>query len=806
MSIRTFIILAGVSIAMRIQARESDANTYPNSHATQTTAITPVTIEADGQKAVLSNGLVTVEFDLATGTYSVNDLATGETVLADAGVCNTWEDDFKLSVESQSDVSDTFGKGKQIRLRVTDPWYGSWDPAPAPLFSYTVYEGSSAVVMGFGLATPEYCSIKLREAFPLARGKLFPGKTFSNPLTLNGSAGSETAEVKPGLARRSPNSLMITGLVEGKRRTVVWGGLGYADFGKYAAIRDGILELKAEDPVGRLVPTKEIYFPKDTFYLDVATTDPFVALEKYGRAMRLANNAKPNVYDFPVLCGWGVGALSGLGNINNSAKLVGELDLANRCGLTRYTKVGIRLEPDKYHGDSEQGWWDDAHWAKFGHLVAPYDTMAKWCAAISSRNGIPYTYFQVGMPSDDYARAFPGHMLFNDISQIERKHSHHQPQVSFDYTDPGFQKHMRVVWSRLRKDGMRGIKFDYPETGWRPEGGFDDRYATAASAYRKAFELAREGLGPDAFLDERNMGESNRPRLDVAAGIVDTQRNWGDSNAFVPGMVSVGGLRWYKNRTVFNYYPDSKCVHGCTPEIRKSMLTMVYLTSGRIDLATSFSLFTPEITHDFSRIYPAYHEPFTARPLDAFTGIKDPQVYDLELSQDWHQIALFNSGKKPAAISTAISGDRTTNAVGLDPKSEYYAYEFWTDTFLGKLPSTGRVEQTLDPRHCAMISLRKVQPNPQILSTNRHVLQGWVELSDTKWNSAARHLTGTAKVIGGEAFKMVVAGNGSKPVEVTAKDATARIEPHTVPGLYVITLEQPSNGDTLWQVEFESAK
>ena len=40
--------------------------------------------------------------------------------------------------------------------------------------------------------------------------------------------------------------------------------------------------------------------------------------------------------------------------------------------------------------------------------------------------------------------------------------------------------------------------------------------------------------------------------------------------------------------------------------IRRSMLTMVYLTSGRIDLATSFSLFTPEITRDFSRIYPAY--------------------------------------------------------------------------------------------------------------------------------------------------------------------------------------------------------
>ena len=129
----------------------------------------------------------------------------------------------------------------------------------------------------------------------------------------------------------------------------------------------------------------------------------------------------------------------------------------------------------------------------------------------------------------------------------------------------------------------------------------------------------------------------------VTAGIVDTQRNWTDSNAYVPAMITISGLRWYKNRTVFNYFPDTKTVHDCTPAIRQSMLTMVFLTSGRIDLATSFTLFTPEIVHDFSRIYPAYREPFTARPLDAFTGAVDPRIYDLELTADWHQVALFNT-------------------------------------------------------------------------------------------------------------------------------------------------------------------
>ena len=168
--------------------------------------------------------------------------------------------------------------------------------------------------------------------------------------------------------------------------------------------------------------------------------------------------------------------------------------------MTKYTKVGIRLEPDKYNGDTEQGWWDDEHWAKFKHLVPPYETMAKWCQAIKERNGVPYTYLQIGMPSDDYARAFPGHMLFNDNSRLGMGHI--RPSVSFDYTDPDFQAHMLSTFKRLRKEGMGGIKFDYPEFGWHPEGGFENRYATTAFAYREIFRVVREGLGPDAFVNK----------------------------------------------------------------------------------------------------------------------------------------------------------------------------------------------------------------------------------------------------------------------------------------------------------------
>ncbi|MFP6879295.1 MAG: hypothetical protein VCA37_20875 [Roseibacillus sp.] len=776
----------------------------------------PVTYE-DGR---LSNGIIFVDFD-EEGGFSIHDAKSKDPLLSDSRFWLPRGKRGKVVRMSAEDVEDALGLGRRVVLEVADfNELGYWGRPGRSyanrIYTYALYENNPALVCGFGLKMPSYLSLRLMESTPLAGGRLFGGKEIKEPMTLNGSAGMDRTLVRPGLDRRSPNSLMLTGLVDGERRTAVWGGLGNEAFAKFTILQDGSPTFYAADPIGRLVDEEERYIPGDTFYLDVHTRDPFEALERYGWAMRIANNASPNVYDFPVLCGWSVSHISKLPNVNNSAKLIGELEHANKCGLTKYTKVSLRLEPDKYHRDTEQSWWDDAHMREFKHLVEPYESIAKWSKAMNARHGVPYIYMQLGMPSDDFVRKYPQYMLFNDGSEVDRstpewvpgrnrrqKHHHHQPYATYDYTDKEFSKHFVKAWSKLREDGIRGVKVDYPATAWRPEGGFDDRYATTNSAYRRAFALLREAFGKDGLIDERNLGESSRPCLDVTAGLVDTQRTWGDSNNYSPGMVSISGLRWYKNRTVFNYYPDTKAVHDCSPEIRRSLLTMMFLSSGRIDLATSFSLFTPEITHDFSRIYPHYQEPKTARPLDAFTGVTDPQVYDLELTPDWHQVALYNTSDEKAEVSTAISGQRVDNAIGLDPDGHYHAYEFWSDTYLGKLPGTARIGRELEPNHCAMISVRNAQAHPQVLSTNRHILQGWVELKDVRWDPESRTLDGTARVIGGEPFQIVVANNGAKAIKLEANGAEVVLAAHPVAGLSRLTLSASTNAEVEWTLSYK---
>jgi hypothetical protein len=767
----------------------------------------PVTY-ADGK---LGNGIVTVAFE-AQGTFTIQDAKTGDVLLSDARFALPWGRTGNVESITVADLTDELGTGKRVTLSVVDANELRYHIATKQIFTYALYENHPALVCGFGLKAPSFLSLRVRESRPLGGGKFFAGKMIEKPLTLNGGAGAAPTTVEPGLTRSAANALMLTGTVEGTRRTAVWGGLRYREFGAYAVLQNGSPAFYSEDPIGRLIDEDQTWLAHDTLYLDVHTREPFEALERYGLAMRAANHASPNIYDFPVLCGWSVGALSKLPNVNNSAKLIGELEQANKSGITKYTQVSLRMEPDKYHFDTEQGWWDDERFRLHKHLVEPYETMAKWCKAMCAGGGIPYIYMQLGMPADDFARQFPQWMLFNDSSEVDKftpgknlkyRHPHHQPYVTYDYTDKEFQAHFLKVWKKIATDGVRGVKVDYPATAWRPEGGFDDRYSTTNAAYRKAFELLREAFGKKGFIDERNLGESTRPCLEVTAGVVDTQRTWADSKDYEPAMISISGLRWYKNRTVFNYYPDTKAVHGITPEIRRSLLTMVFLTSGRLDLASSFSLFTPEITHDVSRTYPHYPEAKSARPLDAFIGVKDPQVYDLGLTPDWHQITFYNTGKESAAISTAISGHCADNAIGLDPSAEYHAYEFWTDTYLGKLSGKARLERELESNHCAMISVRKAEPNPQVVSTDRHLLQGWVDLTNVCWGAAGKTLSGTAHVIGGEPFKIAIAHNGAKPLKAQATGGAAKLEAHAAQGLGSLVLTAKENTDVKWSLQYE---
>jgi hypothetical protein len=520
------------------------------------------------------------------------------------------------------------------------------------------------------------------------------------------------------------------------------------------------------------------------------------------------------INNFPTVDGWCVATYGGGSEPTNTAGMVAQIDAAAKSGFLRYSKVGIRLIPDDYGANNEQGWWDDAHWQQYGHYVKPYETTKKWGQAVIERGGIPLIYNQTFSNSLDFIAAHPEWYLFNDTKRFfDEKGQRTAVQGVLDYTDPGFKAHMRKVYENLKDGGVAGLMFDYPEQNFLLDGGFEDKYATAAAAYRAVFEFPKAILGPDCYVDERNAWAQHSidrgSFMDVTAGLVDSQRVWGDNDIVTPEMISRCGHRWYKNRVIFTYDMDSKSLSKASPNNRdglRQLLTMVYTVAPRLVLASSFSRMTPEQVHDLSRIYPIHDTPRSARPLDAFTredGI--PHIYDQVIDDSWHQLAFYNPDVAAAGtISVDIGKDSSFGGMGLKADKSYYVYDFWNDAFLGKFAGAGKLEQVLRPGEVRMMSVHEVTDHPQFISSNRHVMQGYVDVLKTAWDPATRTLSGSSKVVGGETYKLVIATNGLKPAACAAQGAKAEVklnEPASA-GIAVLSIDQAANGTVDWTVTF----
>ena len=794
----------------------------------------PVTLRQEQDVLWLENAFTQVKYDLEGGVFSVVNKVDALEVIKDAGAGankrsfagaakRTWKETAATDALGEGRTMSITTEGKDLDL----------------IQVFTLHAGRGEVTLRTGVRNHGQEPVRIKELAVLERAKVWPG--LANPMqqkTLDGLAGwdhyQETkTRVEDGNTRWSYNNLLYT-LKDGNvRRSLVFGGLVYRDFATIAAINDGVARRYGDDPVGRRVDRGETYLPHDSYYLNGGLPDPFGALEHYARAVAKANSVRHNPYTFPTVCAWyAFGYFHGKGGAfydqnpdvgNNTPTCVKEIEIARQAGFLNYSPVAIRLVPDKYLGDSEQGWWDDEHWRKFGHYKEPYETSEKFCRAVLERGGLPFTYVQAGLPSDDYARALPGHMMRNDISELHKLHSHHLPYVTFDYTDEGFQQHLAKVWGNLRKAGLRGVMFDYPETAWRREGGFEDGVSTCAAAYRKVYEIARQGLGPEAFIHERILGEPNTnspdsdgskrgpsdgipvPVLDNTVGLVDSQRVMGDTVDFSPEQVRRCGLRWYKCRTLFAYDMDAKTL-STVEEERRAMLTMAYVVSGRLLLGTSFVDMSPAMVRDLSRTFPYHTEPRSARPIDLLVR-STPMIYDFQVADGWHQLCLYNgtSADQPTEVQVPLSGEPADGALGLDPASDYWLYDFWNDVTVGKLKGEDVLRQQLRGGEARMISIHKAQNVPQFISTNRHLMQGYLDLlKKPEWKNAERALEGVSSVVANDSYEIVFACNGLLPraAEASVGEASFRWK-NEKSGIAGLTLKTNGNEEVRWKIFFE---
>lgn len=796
-----------------------------------------VSVSEKGVVVIIENNLVGVQFDLLQGTYSATNRIKNTTCITDASfTLNEFRSSNGFAFKwSKVSVKDELGTGEKII--VTGRKVGS----PALILEITLYDGKGFIVVNSGVINTTGEALTIKKFSPLT-AKAFEGFTFSNYKTLDGESGGYQTHVSSTDSMKCYNNLLVTFGEKGMpKNSLVIGGLTYNEFQKFSSVvnlKTSLnISLTANDPVGKLVDAGSEYIMNDKFYVDFTTDNRFIALENYGFALREANHCKISGIDYPILNLWMTQWEHGGRdeNKNNTPGSVWAMQDVINSGFTKYGKVGIRLEPDDYsYPNNQQGWWDDQHWQHYpsGGFQAPYETSLKWGNGIKKLGGVPFIYFQAGRRSEDYCTTFPTQILFNNPFKprsdggIEWWNNGKGDQCwGYDYTDPGFIKHMKEVYKNLKNSGVKGIKYDYPEVGWAFDGGFENKHATTASAYRNIYKLAFDGLGEGCDIHERLPSNG-----DINLGVATTFRTQADNDLLIPPFASKTGLRWYKNRVAVNYDIDAKNPFDAVPfgsrDGVQAMFTMTYITSGRLEISKYFGKMTPEQLYDLSRVVPLHSAPQSARPIDAFSGVEYPEIYDFEVNAEWHLLTFYNTiakGEKwpvswpdwykplesiPVESTVKVNlGDATDDGgLGLDKSGSYYIWDFWNWHFIGEFSGSDQLKQILRPGEARMFAIHQIKPYPQFISTNRHIMQGYVDMVKyPQWDNKKQELYGTSKIVGGEDYKIIIACNKFHQVECSAKSSVCGIKIlDEKNGLAELTIKSEINREVEWIVKFKA--
>lgn len=139
--------------------------------------------------------------------------------------------------------------------------------------------------------------------------------------------------------------------------------------------------------------------------------------------------------------------------------------------------------------------------------------------------------------------------------------------------------------------------------------------------------------------------------------------------------------------------------------------------------------------------------------------------------------------------------------LGLESSVPYLVYDFWADAFLGE--HRGSLTTLVKLAGCRILSFRPRLDHPQLLSTNRHVTQGGIELKDLRWDQNRCELTGRSELVGEDDYSLAIhVPRNYKFLEMTAECEEFRAETRP-PGLVRLRLKNKRDKTVTWRAKFE---
>ena len=371
-----------------------------------------------------------------------------------------------------------------------------------------------------------------------------------------------------------------------------------------------------------------------------------------------------------------------------------------------------------------------------------------------------------------------------------------------DPTHPRTPEFFRELFSTMKGWGYKYFKIDGQPIVVREYQKLHEHFHNPEKdpieAYRDTIKTIKDTIGPDTYL----LGCWGIP-LEMM-GIAEGSRTGGDVRlAWDPGVMAVyrttmehyylHNIAWYNDTDVLLVRPP------LTMSMARVWATLMGLTAQAMLTSEQFNNLSPERVDIIKRVFPAVD----IRPFDLFpVRDKMKRIFDLKvnhLGRDYDVVGLIN----PHQFQNTDIHLKWED-IGLSSDNRMHVFDFWNREYLGCFKKG--LFLSLNPASCQVLALLADQDRPQLVSTSRHITQGWVDLKALDYDAQAQSISGKSHIIADDTYTLRFAypsGKNFRIKTVTAQDAAVEVKNHMF--WSEVCLISPVTRTVSWKVTFEPA-
>jgi len=327
-------------------------------------------------------------------------------------------------------------------------------------------------------------------------------------------------------------------------------------------------------------------------------------------------------------------------------------------------------------------------------------------------------------------------------------------RYGIDITHPGAAEWMFNLFDKVSNQwGYEMIKIDFVDWSLLSAHHYFDPSVSRAMAYRRGFEIIRKAIGNDCHLQDCGPGP-------ITVGLLDSMRIELDQNyGYAPevwkqyfnstGSAPAAAKRYYFHKRTWINDADHLCINMLSPGQAQAAASLLALTGGNIISGDRLPDLDPVKVEILKKALPSFGE--AARPVDLF-DTDFHRIFALRVKKsfgEWTVIGFFNSDE-----TEIREYSHSLTRFWLDNTKTYIAFDFWNNRLLGDIKNELKVR--VSPASVLLLSVHEKPDNPKVISTDRHILQGAVELEDVKWNDVKKILSGVSTGVPDSSYNVYI--------------------------------------------------